>query len=178
MKEFFQKHWNTILSLIIGLAIGVLINIPTCKKIEPKIEYIERHDTVTVEKERIVEKTKIKYIDRVDTFYVKESGDTVEITDLPIEHKIYEDTIKNDSTSTEVKIEYSGYAAQVDGVYIRHNYLEKQETIIQQSKRVGWVWFIGFAGGVSGHVDIPTKTVGWGPSAGLVVGVGIGGTIK
>lgn len=178
MKEFFNKHWSNILSWIIGITIGVLLNIPTCKKIEPKLKYIDRHDTVTVTKERIVEKTKIKYVDRIDTFYVKESGDTVRIDSLPIEHKIYEDTIKNDSTSTEIKIKYSGYAAQVDGVYIRHNYIEKQETIIQQPKRVGWVWFVGLAGGVSGHVDIPTKTVGWGPSVGFVAGVGIGGTIK
>ena len=58
------------------------------------------------------------------------------------------------------------------------NYIEKQETIIQPPKRVGWVWYIGVDAGIGVHVDIPTKNLGWGPQFGIHGGIGIGGTIK
>ena len=179
MKDFLKNSWKYILPLIIGVIMGIMTNIPSCQKQqEPKIEYIEKHDTVTVEKERIVEKTKIKYIDRIDTFYVKEFGDTVLVQDLPIEHKVYEDTIKNDSTSTEIKIEYSGFNAQVDGVYVHHNYFEKQTTIVKEPKKVGIVWFVGAYAGYGVHGSINTGTFGHGPEVGIGVGIGIGNRIK
>lgn len=178
MKQFFEQYWKYILIGIIGFLIGILINIPSCNPPEAKIEYIEKHDTIEVEKERIVYKTKIKYVDRIDTFYVKESGDTVPVQNLPIEHKVYEDTIKNDSTSTEIKIEYSGFNPAIENIWLKHNYFEKQETIIQPPKRVGWVWFIGAGPAIDVHYDIPTKTLGWGPALVFTVGVGIGGTIE
>lgn len=179
MKDFLKNSWKYILPLIIGVIMGVMINIPSCQKQpEPKIEYIEKHDTVTVEKERIVEKTKIKYIDRIDTFYVKESGDTVLVPDLPIEHKVYEDTIKNDSTSTEIKIEYSGFNAKVDGVYVHHNYFEKQTTIVKEPKKVGIVWFVGAYAGYGVHGSINTGTFGHGPEIGIGIGLGLGNRIK
>jgi len=178
VKSFFTTCGKYLTPLIVGIVVGLLINLPKCSG-DPKVvvEYIEKYDTVTVEKERIVEKTKIKYIDRIDTFYVKESGDTVTVQDLPIEHKVYEDTIKNDSTSTEIKIEYSGFNAEINDIWLKHNYVEKQITITKE-KKVGWVWYVGIDGGIGLHLDIPTKNLGWGPQVGLHAGVGIGGTIK
>ena len=140
--------------------------------------YKEKHDTVTIIKDSIVYKTKIKNVYYTDTFYVKESGDTVKLDSLPITEKIYEDTIKTDSTSTEIKIEYSGFNAEINNIWLRHNYFEKEVTIVQPPKKVGWVWFIGVGPGIGVHLDIPTKTLGWGPTLVLTGGVGIGGTIK
>lgn len=174
-----KNIWKYIIALIVGFGLGILINIPSCQKQpDSEIQYIEKHDTVTITKDSIVYKTKIKEVHYIDSFYVKESGDTVKLDSIPMECKLYEDTIKTDSTSTEIKIEYSGFNAEIENIWLNHNYFEKQETIVRPPKKVGWVWFIGVAGGVSGHVDIPTKTVGWGPSAGFVAGVGIGGTIE
>lgn len=179
MKEFLKNIWKYLIPLVIGFVIGVLINIPSCQKQpETKIEYIEKHDTITVEKERIVEKTKIKYVDRIDTFYVKESGDTVPVQDLPIEHKVYEDTLKTDSTSTKIKIEYSGFNASVDAIYMDHQYYEKQTTIIKQPKKVGLVWTVGLGLGIGGHANINTGTFGYGPEVGIYGVIGLGGRIK
>lgn len=90
----------------------------------------------------------------------------------------YNDTVKTDSTSTEIKINYHGFNAGIDNVSLIHSYFEKKETIIQPPKKVGWVWYVGVDAGVGLHVDIPTKNVGWGPQVGVHAGVGIGGTIK
>lgn len=174
-----KDTWKYLISLIIGVGIGILINIPSCQKQpEPEIVYKEKHDTITITKDSIIYKTRPVKEYVIDTFYVKESGDTVKLDSIPITEKIYEDTIKTDSTSTEIKIEYSGFNAEINSIWLKHNYFEKQETIVQPPKKVGWVWFIGIGAGVDAHVDIPTKTLGWGPAVGLVGGIGIGGTIK
>jgi len=113
-----------------------------------------------------------------DTFYIKESGDTVKLDSIPMECKLYEDTIKTDSTSTEIKIEYSGFNAEINNIWLKHNYFNQKEIVVKEPKKVGWVWFVGIGPGIDVHVDIPTKTVGWGPALVLSGGVGIGGTIK
>lgn len=178
MKSFLQNSWKYLIAILLGIIVGLLISIPSCNVQEKHIiEYIEKHDTITVEKERIVEKTKIKYIDRIDTFYVKESGDTVLAPDLPIEYKVYEDTIKNDSTSTEIKIEYSGFNPEINNIWLRHNYVEKHETVIK-TKKIGIVWFVGFSLGYDACVDVTNKTFNHGPGLSLSAGIGIGGTIK
>lgn len=179
MKEFLKQVWKYLLPLIIGLIIGIAINIPSCNK-QPDVivEYVEKHDTITVTKDRIVEKTKIKYVDRIDTFYVTKAGDTIQIPDLPITKKIYEDTIKTDSTSTEIKINYSGYNAEIDNVWLKHNYYNQKEVIIKEPKRVGFVWCVGPSGGYSITVNPYNGQLNHGFSAGLTVTIGIGGTIK
>lgn len=178
MKEFLKQAWKYLLPLIIGLMIGIAINIPSCNK-QPDVivEYVEKHDTITITKERIVEKTKIKYVDRIDTFYVTKTGDTIQTPEIPIEYKEYKDTIQNDSVSTAIDVKFHGFNADIDSIGIVHNYFEKQETIIKK-KKVGIVWYIGIDLGAGGHIDIPTKTFGWGPQAGIHAGVGIGGIIK
>lgn len=179
MKDFLKNSWKYILPLIIGVVMGVMINIPSCQKQpEPKIEYIEKHDTVIVEKERIIEKTKIKYVDRIDTFYVKESGDTIQLDSLPITEYRYQDTIKTDSASTEITVDYHGFNAGIDNINLVHNYSQKQTTIVKEPKKVGIVWFVGAYAGYGVHGSINTGTFGHGPEIGVGAGIGIGGKIK
>ena len=171
--------WKYIVPLLIGIVIGILINIPSCQKQpEPKIIYKEVHDTVTIDSVRIKWKTKLVEVYRIDTFYVKESGDTVKLDSLPIEKKVYQDTIVNDSTSTEIQVNYHGFNAGIDNIQLRHNYFEKETTIVKEPKKVGLVWYIGIDAGLGGHVDIPSQQLGWGPQFGIHGGVGIGGRIK
>lgn len=179
MKEFLKQVWKYLLPLIIGLIIGIAINIPSCNK-QPDVivEYVEKHDTITVTKDRIVEKTKIKYVDRIDTFYVTKAGDTIQTPEIPIEHKEYKDTIQNDSTSTEINIKFHGFNADIDSVGIIHNYFEKETTIIKQPKKVGLVWAIGLGAGFGGHTSINGGTFGYGPQIGIYGVVGLGGRIK
>lgn len=178
MKQFLKDIWKYLIPLAIGIIVGILINIPSCQK-QPKtiVEYIEKHDTIQITKDSIVYKTKPVNVYLIDTFYVKESGDTVQLDSLPITEYQYKDTLKTDSTSTEIMVNYHGFNAGIDSINLIHNYFEKQTTIIKE-KKVGWVWYIGIDAGIGAHLDIPSKQLGWGPQFGIHGGVGIGGTIK
>jgi len=180
VKEFLKQSWKYLLPLVMGIVIGILINLPSCNK-DPEIiiKYKPVHDTITITKDSIVKKTKIKYISTIDTFYInKETKDTIYLSNLPIEHKQYSDTIKTDSTSTEIQINYSGFNSSIDSIYLRHNYFEKETTIIKPTKKVGAVWAVGVGVGFGGHVNINNGTFGYGPEIGLYGVVGIGGRIK
>ena len=142
LMEIIQKIWKYILTLIIGIFIGLIINIPY-KPIDPIIEYIEVHDTISIPTERIVEHTKVKYV--TDTTFIVDSievkGDTIYVT-VPQEYKIYSDTIETDSTSTEIKIEHHGIESQIDKVYLNHTYYNKNTIIPQKQKNIRPLVFI------------------------------------
>lgn len=178
IMTYLNKHKYFIASFIINIILYICL-MSNCRGSEPttKVEYIPVHDTVTVTQERIVEKTKVKYIDRIDTFYVY-NGDTIYVQDLPIEHKEYKDTISTDSTSTEINIKYSGFNANIEEVGLKHNYYEKKETVVLPPKKVTVVWFVGFSAGYGGHGNVNNGTFGHGPEAGIHAGIGIGGPIK
>ena len=178
MKEFLNKSWKYILSFILGFAIGILINIPSCHKIEPEIKYIPVHDTITIAKDSIIYKTKPVNVYFHDTLYVKESGDTVKLDSLPITEYKYQDTIKTDSTSTEVAIYYSGFNASLDSIWLKHNYFEKQTTIFKERKKIGLTWAIGPSIGYSIVINPTNGTINHGISGGVTLIVGIGGMIK
>lgn len=171
--------WKYIVPLLIGIVIGILINIPSCQKHpEPKIIYKEVHDTVTIDSVRIKWKTKLVEVYRIDTFYVKESGDTVKLDSIPITEYQYKDTIKTDSTSTEMVIYYSGFNASLDSIWLKHNYFEKETTIVKEPKKVGLVWAVGVGVGFGGHANINSGTFGYGPQIGIYGIVGLGGRMK
>lgn len=174
-----KNIWKYIISIIIGVIIGVLINIPSCQKqSEPEVIYKEVHDTVTIDSIRIQWKTKPVEVYLIDTFYIKGSGDTVKLDSLPIETKVYKDTIINDSTSTEIQVNFSGFNARIDSIWLRHNYFEKETTIIKQPKKVGLVWAVGVGVGFGGHANINGGTFGYGPQIGIYGIVGLGERIK
>lgn len=174
--------WKKVLKgigiFILGIVIGILINIPSCTKPEPNIKYIPVHDTITITKDSIVYKTKSVKEYVIDTFYVKESGDTIQLDSLPITEYRYQNTIKTDSTSTEITVNYHGFNAGIDSINLVHNYYQKQTTIVKEPKKVGIVWFVGAYAGYGVHGSINTGTFGHGPEVGIGVGIGIGNRIK
>lgn len=137
-----KKILNYILVAIFGMLLGLVINIPSCK--DPKVEtvYIPVHDTVTIDSIRIEQKTNIVYKTRIDTFYITSKQDTVYLTNLPIEWKQYQDTIKTDSSSTGIKIDYHGFLAGIDRVYLTNSYYNKKEVIVKEPKRISPFIFI------------------------------------
>ena len=179
MKEFFSNIWKYLIPLVIGFVIGILINIPACQKQpESKIEYIPVHDTIKVYKDSIVYKTKPVNVYLVDTFYVKVSGDTVKLDSLPVTEYQYKDTIKTDSTSTEIMVNFHGFNAGIDSIGLVHNYFNTKETIVLPPKRIGLVWFVGVYGGYGLHGNMGQGTFGHGPEVGIGVGLGLGGIIN
>lgn len=174
----WKKVLKTLSFFLLGIIMGVLINIPSCNKQQPNIKYIPIHDTITITKDSIVYKTKPVNFYFHDTLYVKESGDTVKLDSLPITEYVYQDTIKTDSTSTEIKINYHGFDAGIDNINLIHNYFEKQTTIVKEPKKVGLVWFVGAYAGYGIHGSMNTGTFGHGPEVGIGAGIGIGGKIK
>ena len=178
MKEFLKNSWKYVIPLVVGFVIGILINIPSCNKVDPEVKYIPVHDTITIKKDSIVYKTKPVEVHFRDTFYIKESGDTVKLDSIPITQYKYQDTISTDSTSTEIMINFHGFDAGIDSINLVHNYFNKQEVVVKEPKKVGLVWFVGFYGGYGGHGNINTGTFGHGPEFGVGAGIGIGGKIK
>lgn len=139
--DWIKKALPFIGCILIGFAIGILINIPACNKPTSKIEYITVHDTVTITNTE--EKTKIKYINRIDTFYQTVKGDTVYIVDLPIEYKEYCDTVQNDSSSTVLKVNYHGYNSAIDSIWLNHSYQRRNEVIVEKPKKFSWDITVG-----------------------------------
>jgi len=175
-----SDFWKYLIAVLVGLVIGLLINIPSCSNepTEPKIEYIEKHDTVTITKDRIVPKTKTDYILLVDTFFVTVK-DTVYLVDLPVQYQTYKDTIVNDSSSTELDIKYHGFHAGIDSVNVITNYYNTKEYIQEKKKKVYWTWCLGPYAGFGGNVNVTSdKQIGAGFSAGLCFSIGIGGPLN
>lgn len=135
MKTIYKKILHNLGVLIIGFGLGILVNIPSCQK--STVEYITVHDTTYIPQERIVEKTTTKYVTLVDTFLVTVPGDTVYI-DIPIEHKEYRDTIKTDSTSVDLKINYHGWNSDIDSIRLNYTFNSEREVIVKEPKRFGW----------------------------------------
>ena len=178
MKDFLKQSWKYIIPLVIGFIIGIIINIPACNKPETKIEYIPVHDTITLTHDSIIYKIKPVKEYVIDTFYVKESGDTIQLDSLPITEYRYQDTIKTDSASTEITVNYHGFNAGIDNINLVHNYYQKQTTIVKEPKKIGIVWFVGAYVGYGIHGSINTGTFGHGPEIGVGAGIGIGEMIK
>lgn len=179
MNDFLKKNYKYFVGVILGFIIGILINIPSCQKQpEPQIIKVPVHDTITIDSIQIKWKEKPIEVLRIDTFYMTKDGDTVKVPDIPIIKKVYEDTISTDSTSTEIKIQYSGFNASIDEIWLRHNYYNSKEIIVKEPKKVGLVWYVGLGAGYGVHGSMNTGTFGHGPQVGITVGLGIGGIIK
>lgn len=172
-----------IISILVNIILGILLFYSYNQK-EPEqkvvVEYINKTDTVNVEKERIVEKTKIKSVSVKDTFYVQLSdtiNDTLYVT-VPIEHKHYSDTIKNDSSEANLDVFYHGAFADLDSISLKYNYYNTKETIIKEPKKIGIVWSVGPCVGFGGVGNLSNGSIGYGPFVGVSGSIGIGGFIK
>ena len=164
--------WN-LLAVIAVLIFCIVHNEISSKNLEPQI--ITVHDTTIITKEQIKEKEKIKRVVEYDTFFITER-DTIRDTfyvSLPIEYKQYRDTFITDTSRTILDIKYSGYKAQLDGLYVESHYKAK-ETI--KVKHTGFGQFVGVGlhlgyGASVNHID---KTFNSGPciSVGITYGWG------
>lgn len=131
--------WN-LLAVVVILIFCIVHNDISSKQLEPQIVTI--HDTTTVTVEKIKEKEKIKRVVEYDTFLIVEKDtvrDTVYVS-LPVEYKQYRDTFNTDTSRTILDITYSGYKAQLDGLYVESHYTAR-ETI--KIKHTGFGQFIG-----------------------------------
>lgn len=179
MTEFLKKNYKYLIAIIVGFVIGIMVNIPSCSKLpDPQIIKVPVHDTVRIDSIQIKWKEKPVEVLRIDTFYTTKDGDTIETPEIPIIKKVYEDTISTDSTSTEIRIQYSGFNANIDEIWLRHNYYNSKEIITKPPKKIGLVWFVGAGVGYGVHGSMNTGTFGHGPEVGITVGIGIGGIIK
>lgn len=179
MKTIYKKILHNLGVLLVGFGVGILVNIPSCHKQESHIEYITVHDTITIPQERIIEKTKTKYVTRVDSFYITTPGDTVYIHDIPIEYKEFRDTIRTDSTSADLKINYHGWNSDIDSIRLNYSYNQKHEVIVKEPKRFGFDLVFGPYIGYGVNLS-PTNPIqaNHGFEIGVGIGIGIGYRIK
>lgn len=95
-------------------------------KNKPSKEIILRD---TIQTERLVEKTKYVQILRVDTIRdtITVAGkDTIIGFEIPIQKYAYKDTIKTDSTTAILGIDFSGYNAKLDEVRLDYTFKQKE----------------------------------------------------
>lgn len=133
-----------ILSILLVSIGGFLLYDYKVTQIEEKYapEPIVVHDTIVRDSVQIQEKVKWKYTTKYDTVvYIQHDTitDTVYIQ-IPISHYQYRDTISTDSAGYSLGINYSGYKATLDTVWVNHWYTPK--TIVK-TKRNGWGQFVG-----------------------------------
>ena len=154
-----------ILTALAGVAVGLfaMFLMQRCKPDVP-VEPIVIHDTLTItDTFRIAGKTKVQYVTLTDTMVVRDT-DTIRM-EIPIEHKVYHDTISTDSSSVELGVYFEGYKAKIDSVKVAYK-CEISPTTIE--KKRGWGWFVG-----------PSVQVGYGVAFGSpivaapYVGVGV-----
>ena len=171
-----KKHLiaYSILGVLVTLFFGITIH--QCSN--PKVKYIasppERiHDTIIRDSIQIQEKVKWKYITKHDTaIYIQHDTiiDTVYIQ-IPISHYQYRDTISTDSVGYSLGINYSGYKATLDTVWINHWYTPK--TIVK-TKRNGWGQFVGIGLGIGAGATVVNNMVYTGPEISLNIVYGFG----
>lgn len=177
MINFLKKHTYLITSIVINIILCICLMSNCSQKPQITTEYVEKHDTITLVEERIVEHTKVQYVNTTDTFYVT-NNDTVYLYDLPIDYKVYSDTITSDSSETKLDVYYHGFASDIDSIKLNYKYNKEIQTIIQQPKKWGMVVSFGFYGGFGVHGNIQQGTFGYGPEFGVGVQVGIGRMIN
>lgn len=145
-KKYLDKKSLIILILsllLVGIG-GFLLYDYKVAQIEEKYppEPIIQHDTIVRDSIQIQEKVKWKYKTKYDTAIIIQK-DTVKDTvyiQIPISHYQYRDTISTDSVGYSLGINYSGYKATLDTVWVNHWYTPK--TIVK-TKRNGWGQNIG-----------------------------------
>ena len=54
-----------------------------------------------------------------------------------MEHKIYKDTIKNDSTEAKIEVYHSGAFSQIDSISLDYKYNKEIITITKPAKKWG-----------------------------------------
>lgn len=120
-------------------------------------ETIYLRDTVSIPYEVIKYKERVKYVTEFDTIIcvVRDSVvDTVRI-ELPIEHKVYQDTITTDTTNINIGIEYSGYRAQIDNLWIDYTYKQREPLKSKKKGKFGQSIVVGVQAGYG--IGIPVK---------------------
>ena len=175
--SWIKSHKFLLFSIIINIILCLCL-MGNCKRRDPIIDpkYIPVHDTITITQERIIEKTKIKYVNLTDTFYINKN-DTV-FVQVPIEYKQYSDTINNDSTEAQLQVFYHGAFAELDSVDLKYRYNKEVQTITIPPKKWNMVVSFGPYVGFGIHGNIQQGTFGYGPEIGVGVQVGIGRTIQ
>lgn len=164
--------WN-LLAVIAVLIFCIVHNDINSKQLEPQIVTI--HDTTTVTVEKIKEKEKIKRVVEYDTFLIVEKDtvrDTVYVS-LPIEYKQYRDTFNTDTSRTILDIKYSGYKAQLDGLYVESHY-KARETVKVKHTGFGQFVGVGLQVGCGATVNTIDRTFVPGPYLGIGITYGWG----
>lgn len=145
----FRLFLALLIAACFGYAIGLLHG---CNKSEQASEPAKVvRDTVVLRSTE--NKTVVRYVQRTDTAVLIQRDtitDTVFIT-LPVEHKTYCDTIKEDSAELRFRVDFHGWRAGVDSVRLDY---EVRPLIIEIEKRRGFGQFVGMGVGIGGGVGV------------------------
>ena len=175
MKNYLTKNNLIILlTIVIILLLSILLNKPQPKtevKFIPVKEKIEITDKENIKKHTKIINTKDSFI-YVHTTTVDTFNDTIRIPIL-IESKTYLDTIRTDSSSTSIEVNYEGFMAQINSVKLEHRYYNKQTTITKARSPLSFGLQLGVGAGYGQYIDFKNNSTGQGLLIGPYVGFGI-----
>lgn len=120
-------------------------------------------DTIYVDNIRIQEKTKLKYITKFDTIKEIQVKDSIihDSISLPISHYNYKDTLKNDSLTSYISIDYSGFHSQINNLELVN---DLHYTIPQKKPRK---FHIALSAGYYTGYNLIDRKLYSGPGAGI-----------
>lgn len=157
---------------VVGLLVGA--GVRSCKGTQPEPSKPEIvHDTITVTEEDIKEKTSVRSVWKYDTavIFLRDTiHDTVRVQ-IPIENKVYNDTLCIDSARVRLNILFHGYRAEIDRINLG---ADIRPTIRREIKRNGWGQFIGLGIGLGYGASVVNGSVYAAPEVGVHVTYGWG----
>lgn len=136
------------------------------------------HDTIRIDSIRIQEHTRPIYVTHHDTCIVYRRDticDTLTI-EIPIEHKVYTDTINHDSTQWKLDIGFSGYKAKIDSANISVLHTKEVSFNKPKSYMMGQTISIGLQAGYG--MGFEGMTIHPSPYIGIGINYGFGITWK
>ena len=171
-----QLSLRHIALLVVTMAGGVLVGagLRNCKGTQqPTLEPVVIHDTVTIHEDVIKEKITVRSVVEYDTavIYLRDTiRDTVRVQ-IPIEHKVYNDTLCIDSARVRLNILFHGYKAEIDQISMG---ADIRPVIRREIKRNGWGQFIGLGIGLGYGASVVNGSVYAAPEVGVHVTYGWG----
>lgn len=161
-----------IIFVLVILCIILCIKVHQNAQKPPYFETIEIHDTLQIENQRILYKTKEVEVLRFDTIEI-EKTDTLRDTffvEIPISKYEYKDTIETDTSTTQIAIEFEGYKAKIDSISLIQEFHPTIE--ISAPKRVKFGQSVNIGLQVGYGIGITSKQ--FEPYVGVGVSYGFG----
>lgn len=170
-KTHLFALYGIILALLI-VCITLYIKVSQNAK-KTVIQTIELRDTICIKDTMIKYKTKEVEVVKYDTIEIREK-DTIKIP-IPISRYTYKDTIRTDTSRTEIRIDFEGYNAKIDSIQLFQEFHPSIEILAPKEKKVNFGQCVVVGVHVGYGVGFqPNRQYGFEPYIGVGITYGFG----